>query len=60
MVKRIKVYNVLAILILLYGGEVRALKKKGQNATDINRDEIFQKNSRMQPFWPQKFGNNCK
>jgi len=30
------------------------LEKKSKKRFYINRDEIFQKNSPVQPFWPQK------
>ena len=48
---RINVYNGLAVAIVLYGIEIRTLRKKERiKATDINRDEIFQKNSRYTRF----------
>ena len=37
------------------GSEIWILRKKRYKKTiGINLDEIFQKNSRVQPFWPQK------
>ena len=50
---RIKAHNALAVPILLYRSEIRALEKT-ITRSGINRDEFFQKNSRVHPFWPQK------
>jgi hypothetical protein len=48
---RIKVYNVLAVPILLYGSEIWALRRKGkQKNIDINRDGIFQNSRVYIPF----------
>jgi hypothetical protein len=52
---RIKVYKALAVPILLYGSEILTLRKETKiKTTDINRDENFQKNSRVHPFLLQK------
>jgi hypothetical protein len=46
---RIKVYNALTLPILLGGREIWTLRKADNKMIDINRDEIFQKNSRVHP-----------
>jgi hypothetical protein len=38
---RIKVYNALALPILLYAREIWALRKKDKKTIHINRDELF-------------------
>ena len=53
---RIKVYNELALAILLYGSEIWALKKKDKTFV-YKWDEIFQ-NSLFHTFWPQKEWRN--
>ena len=45
---RIKVYSALDPSILLYGSEIRTLRKKDKK--QYHRDEIFLKNSRVHPF----------
>ena len=48
---RIKVYNALAIPILVYGSEIWTLgKKKDKKTIDISRDESFQVNRQVHPF----------
>jgi len=47
---RMKVYNALTLLIILYEREIWTLRKKTIKKTYINRDEIFQKNSLVEPF----------
>jgi hypothetical protein len=43
------VYNAVVLPILLYGIEISTWGKE-QKTTDINRDENFQKNSRIHTF----------
>ena len=46
----------MAVPIILYGSEIWTIKQN--KMIDINRDEIFQKNSRVHLFWPQKEWRN--
>jgi hypothetical protein len=56
---KIKMYNALALPILLFGGEIWILRKKDKKTTDINREKkSIQKNCRVHPFWPQKESRN--
>jgi hypothetical protein len=44
-----RVHNTLVLLTLVYANEIWALRIKDK-ITDINREEIFQKNCRVQPI----------
>jgi hypothetical protein len=53
-----KVYNSLSLLIILYERAIWTLRKKRIKKIYINRDDIFQKNSAVEPFTPQKERKN--
>jgi len=50
---KIKVHNTLVLLTLVYGNETWALRIKDK-ITDINQEEIFQKNCQVHSILPQK------
>ena len=47
---RIRVYDALALPIILYGAKFGPLQKMIKKMMGINRDEIFQKNDRVHHF----------
>jgi len=50
-----EIYNAIALPVLLMREKFGPLRgKKKDKKQDINRDIIFQKNGRLDPFFPQK------
>ena len=51
---RIKLYNTLALPVLLYGSETWTIKARRRQKNNSSRDEIYEKNSRMHLGGSQK------
>ena len=57
---RIKLYNTLALPVLLYGSETWTIKANRRQKNNSSRDEIYENNSRIHLDRSQNKCRNCK